>query len=188
METAQFLEKLRNREADAYSVLIETYSHLLWAVASQYISKSAGFALEDIEECVSDTFIEIWENPERYDASKGSLKSYLCAITKYKAINIFKKNAKAKVVYFEDSQHLEKLHNKYELNPTEDFNYTELYASLSALPEPAKEIMIRRYFYEQKPAQIAETMGLSKKEAENRLYRAKQTLQNTLTKPKEVQK
>ena len=187
MDSAQFLERLRNRESLAYAELMEKYSRLLWAVVCQHLTQSSGFSAEDIEECVSDVFFELWENPHRYDPDKGSLKTFLCAVARNKAISIFRKNSKTNLVYMEDHQHPEPSYVEQEWEPTEVMDFSDLYASLSDLPEPTKEILVRRYFYDQKPAKIAGEMELPKKEVENRLYRGKLELQKKLTHPREVQ-
>jgi RNA polymerase sigma-70 factor (ECF subfamily) len=58
--------------------------------------------------------------------------------------------------------------------------YKELYAAIDSLTEPNKEIIMRRYFFEEKPARIAKTISLPVKEVENRLYQSKQKLRKEL--------
>ena len=187
MESTDFLEKLLKREEEAFLELIDAYSKLLWAVAGRYLSKKSGFSAADIEECVSDVFVEFWEHPERFDSNKGSLKTYLCAMMKNKAVGIYRKNARATLISLDEYREQQCEQAEAEWPLAEQMDYSALYTSISVLLEPTKEILIRRYFYEQKPAEIADIMGLDKKEIENRLYRGKQSLQKTLTHLREVQ-
>ncbi len=56
----------------------------------------------------------------------------------------------------------------------------ELLAAVNALGEPDQEILLRRYYYQQKPKDIAVALDLSAKQVENRLFRAKQKLREQL--------
>jgi DNA-directed RNA polymerase specialized sigma24 family protein len=96
-------------------------------------------------------------------------------VAKSKAINRRKKNSRNNVVYLEDCGELV----GQEDIPSHD--YQALYAAIHALREPAREIMIRRYFHGQKPQQIADCMRLPKKQIENYLYNAKKIISDKLT-------
>lgn len=184
MEQDDLIRKITKRDEVAFASLIESYSRLLWTVASGYLSESAGRSVEDVEECISDVFFELWENPERYKPTKGSIKSYLCMITKNKAISMFRKKVQHNTICLEDYQQLADPEQEDSLDKTD---YETLYSAIEALPEPTREILIRRYYHEEKPAVIADKMVLPKKEVENRLYRGKQTLAGILTSLREVQ-
>lgn len=183
MEAIEIAKKLKEQDQQVFSSLIESHSLLLWTVAGRYLAKSSGFSAEDIEECVSDVFFELWKHPERYDPQKGELKTYLCTITKNKAISLYRKNIKNQTLCFVDFIQSKELQTD---EPLDVPDYTALYGALSALPEPTREILVRRYFYEEKPAEIAKKMALPKKEVENRLYRGKESLSHSLIHLQEV--
>lgn len=48
-----------------------------------------------------------------------------------------------------------------------------LNAAVDALAEPDREILLRRYYFGQKPREIAAALGLDKKQVDNRLYQTK---------------
>ena len=73
----------------AISALMEQYAGLLWSVCQRRLQDE-----EDIKECVNSTFAEVCLHPERYDANKGSLKNYLCAVADRKAIDCYHRNAR----------------------------------------------------------------------------------------------
>ena len=182
MKQDDLVKKLKKRDEKTFAAIIEANSRLLWTVASKYLAKSSGCSAEDIEECVSDVFYELWMYPERYNPSKGSLKSYLCAIAKNKAISTFRKKTKQNLILLEDYQQVD---IASEDNMPEDTDYETLYSAIKTLPEPTREILIRRYYHDEKPAEIAEKIGLPKKEIENRLHRGKQALAGKLVSLKE---
>lgn len=56
-----------------------------------------------------------------------------------------------------------------------------LMQALEQLTEPDREILLRRYYFDQKPEEIAKAIGLTVKQVEKRLYRTKRRLWETLT-------
>ena len=57
----------------------------------------------------------------------------------------------------------------------------ELVAAVNALADVGKDILIRRYYYEQKPREIAKALDLPLKQVENHLYRSKQKLRKAIS-------
>lgn len=55
-----------------------------------------------------------------------------------------------------------------------------LWDCLRKLDEADREAMIRRYYYGQKPKEIAAALGIPKKQVENRLYQGKQKLRRMM--------
>jgi len=175
IETETLIDGVRRRDENTFQELFQTYAKLLWTIASGVLSSSTG-AEQDIEECVSDAFIELWNHPEKYDPSRGSIKSYLCIITKNKAIDVWRRKNKEKIISLQDF-----MENQVEDDYSDFTEYGELYEAIRGLPEPTREIVIRRFFHDEKPGSIAKRLGLPKKEVENRLYRGKRELFESLS-------
>ena len=169
------IDDILRRDEDAFNELFHSYAKLLWTVAGGVLSFCAG-GEQDIEECVSDAFIELWRHPEKYDPTRGSLKSYLCTITKSRAIDIWRRKTKENVVSLEDYMENEAADDRFDIT-----DYCELYEAVRNLEEPTREIIVRRYFHDEKPVKIAKRLGLPIKEVENRLYRGKKALSESLS-------
>lgn len=58
----KLIEGIRNRDESAAAYAIDRYSRLLWSAAAQVL-RNIGTA-EDLEECVADAFVYLWEHPE----------------------------------------------------------------------------------------------------------------------------
>ena len=56
----------------------------------------------------------------------------------------------------------------------------ELIAAIHALGEPDREIILRRFYYRQKPKEISLALDLPIRQVENRIFRAKQKLRAQL--------
>jgi len=176
MKDEELIQQLRREEEEAFSYMIETYSKLLWVVVGGILG-SVGTA-QDIEECISDVYIHVWKNPDMFNHEKGSLKTYLAVVAKSKALDAYRKLNKAKIIGLDETI----------LSTDDDLlayimdkeMYKELYVAIDSLTEPNKEIVVRRYFFEEKPARIAKATSLPIKEVENRLYQSKQKLRKQL--------
>ena len=65
MTDLQIITAIRQGQEDAIRHMMHKYSRLLWDVAAA-ILKNVGTA-EDVEECVADVFVRLWEAPSRFD-------------------------------------------------------------------------------------------------------------------------
>ncbi|WP_280739449.1 MULTISPECIES: sigma-70 family RNA polymerase sigma factor [unclassified Enterococcus] len=155
------------------SQLVQQYSKLLYVVALSVLGKQAN--REDLEELVSDVFIRFWQNPQKYQPEKGSLKNYLVLLTKSMALNQLKRNRRMFLPLTEFP--IEELPK--EMGATEDV-WDDFFEALLLIDEPTREICLQRYFYELKPKIIAENMQLSVKEVHNRLYQGKKKIRQVM--------
>lgn len=76
----------KNRLPDP-AELIRQYGPLIWKIVSAYLDNP-----DDIQECVNDTFCELYLHGERYDPDKGSYAAFLSAAARNKAIDRYRKN------------------------------------------------------------------------------------------------
>jgi len=172
------IAKLIDEDQEAFVYMIRVYNKLLWAIVGSILG-SVGTA-QDIEECISDVYIQIWKNPMAFNRQKGSFKTFLAVIARSRALNAYKKLAKSKTVELDEE--ITTHGNDLTDYIAEQEAYAEIYAAIATLKEPNKEILVRRYFLEQKPAQIAEHISIPVKEVENRLYQSKTKLRKILGK------
>ena len=152
---------------------VKRYSKLLWKTAAPILVNAA--SAEDVEECVADVFIYLWEHPEKYDAQKGKLSSWLAMIARSKAIDRYRREVKKREISIEEMT-AEGLKTAENYQHGENGKNEILISCLRRLGETEKELIIRRYYYEQKPKDIAEALCMPKKQVENKLYCARQKL------------
>ena len=60
----------------------------------------------------------------------------------------------------------------------------KLRSCIDELDEREKDLVMRRYYYEQKPAEIAVALDMPKKQVENRLYYVRQKVRRMMEKQK----
>ncbi len=171
------IKRLLEGEQEAFAFMIDKYSKLLWLVVGGVIGNIG--TKEDIEECISDVYVQVWKNPRAFNNQKGTLKTYLAIIAKSKALDKYRKLSKLKVIEIDeaitapDDDLLDYIVEKEKSKA--------LYSVLETLKEPDKEILIRRYFFDEKPSRIAEKISIPVKEVENRLYKSKLKLRKILS-------
>ena len=168
---------IKNRSEAAIDEVITKYSKLLWSVAGAVLNNIG--STQDVEECVADAFIYLWEHPEKYNPQRGKLKTWLSVIARTQAVNRCREIAKRNIVPLEDTDFID------QLGIVDTFLEAEtrraLLAAVNALGEPDREILIRRYYYDQKPKEIALALDISVKQVDNRLYQTKLKLRESLS-------
>lgn len=171
------IQKIINGDQEAFSYMIDTYNKLLWVIVGGILSNIG--TTQDIEECISDVYIEVWKKPKTFIKQKGTLKNFLAVIAKRNALDRYRTLSKKKIVEIDEA--VKASDDDLFAYIIDKEMYAELYDAISTLTEPNKEIIIRRYFFEEKPAHIAEKTSIPVKEVENRLYQSKLKLKTILT-------
>ena len=177
MNDEKTIQAIRMRNEKVIGEVITAYSRLLWSVAGAVLNNIG--SVQDMEECVADTFIYLWEHPEKYNPSRGKLKTWLSIIARTQAVNRCREITKRNTVSLEGTD-LPDCLGIVEGILRKEAKET-LLAAVNALGEPDREILLRRYFYDQKPREIALALNLSVKQVDNRLYQTKKKLRQALS-------
>ncbi len=172
----QMLTGLQAGDERSLDAAILSYSRLLWSIA-RAVLRNAGTA-EDMEECVADAFIQLWKNAGKLNETRGSIKTWLCVAVKSRAIDRYRMIARKNEVGLQEQ--LASCGAGLFDQTMDAVLQRELLAAIHALGEPDREIILRRFYYRQKPRDISIALDLSIKQVENRIYRAKQKLRAQL--------
>lgn len=179
MKDEEIAKRLRQKDSDIFDYIMEHYNKLLWVVVGNILEKVG--SSEDIEDCISDVYIKLLENPRIYDHKKGSLKSFLVRVGKNLAIDKYRKLSRGNLTAIEEYSDGDSDEDPQELVLTKE-SREEMLEALDNLKEPDKEIIIRRYYYNENVKVISEKMDLPSKKIENTLYQGKLRLKRILIK------
>lgn len=173
-----FICRLQNQKEDALEFVIEHYSGFVHAIAYKILS---GINKDSIDECVNDVFLAIWQNAEQFKGESEDFKKWIGMLTKYKAIDLFRKLEKQQQREKGDEDLLQKPDIKdiqQEFLKKEQRN--DLLLAISHLENIDRDIFMMRYYLQLTNSEIAEALHLSKAAVENRLYRGKKKLATTI--------
>ncbi len=176
MTDKELLKKLKKNKSSGLSAVIDLYSGLLYKIAAGIILPLG--TKEDVEECVSDSFLAFYGEIDKIDLEKASIKAYLAVITKRRAIDFYRRLKRASELISDEAA---------ESIPSvaEDFTLTEerksaVFSALSKLEEPDKTIVIRRFYLGETAAETGRVLGMSEGAVQKRLERSKSKLKAEL--------
>ncbi|WP_238442591.1 sigma factor [Desulforamulus reducens] len=78
------VEGIKNKDVLAYEYMINKYTKTIYCLAYNILCQSLN--REDIEECVSDVFLDAWVKINDFDQEKGNFRTWLLILTKCKAL------------------------------------------------------------------------------------------------------
>lgn len=87
LEDELIIKYIKKRKEKGMEILIDNYRGLITAVVRKHLGVLTNYE----EECVSDIFLSIWDNIKSFDYNKNTFKNWVCAISKYKAIDYKRK-------------------------------------------------------------------------------------------------
>jgi len=90
LSDAEIIARIYSGDESAMAQLYDLYSHVVYAVALRVLSDSS--AAEDI---LQDVFVQLWRNPQAFNASRGSLAAWLAVIARNRAIDQLRKKRPA---------------------------------------------------------------------------------------------
>ncbi len=169
----KLLDFLNNKPEKGLEKLINTYSGLVYTII--YNKLNQYLPVQDIEECVSSVFYEVYKNRSEIDLSKGTLRAYIAVISKRRAIDLFRKNSKhvTNLVPLEiqdlESGAVSRVFSVEDEVDTETKDM--LIQAVKALGEPDTEIFIRKYYLGQNSKEISGLMGIKQNTIDKRLSR-----------------
>ena len=179
----KIITAIEARDERMLAFVVQKYSKLLWKIAASILINAA--SAQDVEECVADVFIYLWQYPEKYDPDKAKLSSWLSIVARSKAVDSYRRITRKKEISMEEIV-VESLgyveNNATDGEMEERYSKDKLRSCIEGLDEKEKELVIRRYYYEQKPAEIAVALDMPKKQVENRLYYVRQKLRKMMEK------
>jgi len=83
----ELVSRVRAGDQNAMGTLYDRYSPLVYAVALRVLADTG--AAEDV---LQEVFMQLWRNPARFDASRGSLGAWLAVIARNRAIDALRKH------------------------------------------------------------------------------------------------
>ena len=170
----EIIDLIRSRNQDGLSELLKHYRPMMSYIITPILSSP-----EDLEECVSEVTLKVWDNILNYDENKSSFKTWLTAITRNTALNHLRKNQKHTQVDLDLENYKAKEGNPEEIILKKE-KQEQLKKVLNNLDSKERTLFYRKYYYMQSTAQIAREMGTTERAVEGKLYRIKNTIRKQM--------
>lgn len=169
-----FIKRLKKQDEAALEYVIEKYSSLVHAICYKILSN---ISTEAIDECINDVFLSIWQSASQFKGRPEDFKKWIGMVTKYKAIDRFRKLEKQRAREQSDEKlHEHPNHEDVQMSLLKKEDRNTLLLALSTLAEMDRDIFMMKYSLHLTSAEIAEALNLSIPAVENRLYRGKKKL------------
>lgn len=95
------IKYIKKKKEKGMELLIDNYRGLITAVVRRYLGVLTNYE----EECIDDVLMSVWNNIKSFDKSKNTFKNWICAVSKYKAID-YKKKYISKMEHVDLSQEI----------------------------------------------------------------------------------
>jgi len=169
-DSDKVIELIKSRTDEGMKLLHENYSGLMHYVVSGILENK-----NDVEECISDICMKVWNSIESYSAQKSKFSTWLTVVARNTALNYLRKNTG-----HEELNEKNAVHSSPEDDVLRREQAEELKRAISFLSSDEQHIFYRKYYYLQQTAQIAAELGMTNRSVEGKLYRIRKKLQTKL--------
>ena len=135
---------------------------------------------EDIEETVSDVFLEFFRKYNTVDLSKGSLTSFLVTLAQRRAVDEFRRIMRQKNIDALMTENAPQLSSGTDNSVLKNEERQILLKSIIDLGEPDSTIIYRKFFYSETYSEIGKRLGLSENAVNKRYLRAIEKLSTAM--------
>lgn len=181
MQDNELIELIKRNPDRGLKMLMDKYMGLICTVVRDKLATVCDDF--EMESCVSDVFVDFYNNVEKYTADKGSIKTLICVIAKRRAIDIFrKKKREFGYMYIDDDESYYEVADSMDIE--NDYINKELKKKLidavKELGEPDSEIIIRKYYFGETTRQISERLSMTISAIDTRASRALKKLRECI--------
>lgn len=177
----EIMQLIKNRNPFGLEKLIEQYTSAAYSLIFRIIGGIG--SREDIEECTSDVFTEVWNGIEEFNPERGSFKTWILIKTKYKALEYRRRLIKLSTKQYQPSENeiLECANSKLDETTVEDEvlkreKLRHIIDAVNEFNELDRKIFNRRYFLYEDIESIANRYNLTRQAVDNRLLRCRKKL------------
>jgi RNA polymerase sigma-70 factor (ECF subfamily) len=181
-EDQTLFDRMKQGSTQALDALYDRYQASVYAVARRILQHDA-----DAEEVVLETFWQLWSRPERYDASRGSVSSFLLLLGRSRALDKRRKRHtadRAVPSMGEMNEQATPSNGPAAPPPDEPLRLQErrqeIQAAMQALSEPQQEALQLAFFEGLTHQQIAQQLNIPMGTVKTRLRQGMIRLRDSL--------
>lgn len=171
----KLIGRLKTRDDSAIDDLYNIYFDRVY----YYVKRILGTygTNEDIEECVSDVFLALWKEINKFDVQRGSFDTFVNVKTRTIALNLRRKLQKHTQKQFNEPIDDMDISNSISISVEEEvinkIAENDFLEMIYKLKEPDKTYFHLRYFMNYEIKEIAKAFNTTVSSVDNRLYRCR---------------
>lgn len=183
MSDQELISLIKSSSDLGYRALVKEYGNYVYTIVMNRVRNIASHT--DIEECVSDVFIDALKDIEKLESSKVSVKSAVATIATRQAIDLFRKLSlrySRNISYDSEEISLSDISSSPEIRTEEKLESTDIWKKVAELGEPDSTILVLQYFYKIPARKIANRLSMTTAAVNKRSLRARNKLKDILGK------
>ena len=162
---ASLVARIAVGDERALQMVYERYSPLVYGLSRRVTASTA-----HAEEITQEVFVYLWQNPDRFDAERGTLRAFLGAVAHRRSVDEVRRNTRRVAredLIGGDATNLDmiEISDGVERSQTAE----RVRAAVSSLPEQQREAVLLAYFGGFTFRQVAEQLGIPEGTAKSRL-------------------
>lgn len=182
MTDEQVRELLKSSPAAAHRAIFDEYYNYVYTIIFSRLRSIA--SVEDIEECISDVFSDVFMRYDPKNAHNGDIKGFVAAIAKNRSIDMYRRLSSRMIGLVsldnDEALQLSSPEKVDEITEKAETGNAVLNA-VSSLGEPDSTIIMQKYYYGRNSTDIADMVGMKADAVRKRLSRAMDKLKKILT-------
>ena len=181
MTASELKAALERSPAECHRALMQEYGRYVYTIVYNKLRSVA--AREDMEECASDIFSDVFFGFDRSGGNSGDMKGYIGTVAKRRAINAYH-SLTARAGHFSGGtdEDLALIRSETDIEMDSDKNETRdiLMNKINELGEPDSTIILQKYYYDRSSGEIAEMLSMKASAVRMRAARALEKLRKSL--------
>jgi len=168
-----FIRELLKKNERALDFVIDEYGSLVNGIVRNVLKPIGDNGI--IEECLSDIFYSVWKNINKFEGGAHDFKSWICGLSKYKAIDYYRKYSKEvnKIVSFQEN---EKSNYSLEDEIIRNIETSQVINLINKLKEPDKSIFVMKFLFGYSSSKISDLLGLTISNINTKISRGRKKL------------
>lgn len=174
--------RMKKSPAEARRALFDEYCNYVYAIVINKLRNCC--SREDVEECVSDVFLDFFKGFDNLGKHNEELKGFIGVIAKRRAIDMYRRMCKGvgRTVSIDDDDLEEIASSENVEHEAEKTERNELLLEkVHELGEPDSTIIIQQYYYNRTTLEIGKAISMTAAAVQKRSIRARKRLRSMLT-------
>ncbi|MFB0917863.1 MAG: sigma-70 family RNA polymerase sigma factor [Clostridiaceae bacterium] len=167
MDDKTLLQAIKKNPEKGWEILINQYSGLMYHIVKGQIGSLGD---SEVEDCVSEVFLEAYKSIKGYNSDRASLKAYLATIATRKAIDRFRKVKP--ILELNEEIEVKDSEEEFLDSLIKEEDKKALIDAISDLGEPDKSLILGRFWMNKTSRELGGLFELTANAVDQRISRS----------------